>query len=43
MGDTGGSGKFVVIEETNGEIPETGRGEGQGEPSAEEPSMVGST
>lgn len=42
-GETGGRGKFVVMDETNGGNPGAGRGEGHGDGSDEEASMVGRT
>ena len=42
-GETGASGKFVVIEDTNIGLVVPGMGEGQGEASVDDPSMVGST
>lgn len=42
-GETGGSGKVVVIEHTYGVLVAPGIGEAQGDASVEEPSMVGRT
>lgn len=43
MGETGGSGKFVVMEDTYNGLAVPGMGEGQGDASVDEPSMVGRT
>lgn len=42
-GETGGRGKLVVMDETNGGNPAAGMGEGHGDGSDDEASMVGST